>query len=308
MSRSNSARPVGWPIQYRVDGRDAAEVRSQALKARRAMATIPTSAGSTSTGSSRRGSSASRSTRTKPAGSGCRPRRSPSSSTTVLSGEAVTQVRDDIYLVDVRVLARDEERVSIDTLRSLQVQVPGGRTVPISQFVRIGYAQDTPLLWREGPQPDAHGAGRHGPRRAAADRGRRSRGDGGEVSAGLPAGYRIEVGGTVEASAESQASVVAVFPLMILVMLTVLMFQLKSFQRLVIVLAIAPLGLVVSCCAASVRQAARLRGPARHSGVIGIITKNAVILVDQIESEGGRSWRPRGRRDGRDRRASGRSC
>jgi multidrug efflux pump subunit AcrB len=184
------------------------------------------------------------------------------------------------------VLARDEERVSIETLRSLQVQVPGGRTVPLSQFVRIGYAQDTPLLWREDRNPTltvrADTAPGVLPQTVVDD----LEATVGEVSAGLPPGYRIEVGGTVEASAESQASVVAVFPLMILVMLTVLMFQLKSFQRLIIVLAIAPLGLIGVVLA--LLLSGKPLGFVALLGIlalIGIITKNAVILVDQIESE-----------------------
>jgi multidrug efflux pump subunit AcrB len=278
--------PVGWPIQYRVDGRDAAEVRSQALKLAAAMATNP---------DVRRINfdwiEPARELRLDVDQDEAR-RLGLSSQAiafvlnTVLSGEAVTQVRDDIYLVDVRVLARDEERVSIETLRSLQVQVPGGRTVPLSQFVRIGYAQDTPLLWREDRNPTltvrADTAPGVLPQTVVDD----LEATVGEVSAGLPPGYRIEVGGTVEASAESQASVVAVFPLMILVMLTVLMFQLKSFQRLIIVLAIAPLGLIGVVLA--LLLSGKPLGFVALLGIlalIGIITKNAVILVDQIESE-----------------------
>jgi multidrug efflux pump subunit AcrB len=65
-----------------------------------------------------------------------------------------------------------------------------------------------------------------------------------KLSAELPLAYRIELGGIAEESAKSQASVFAVVPYMLLLVLTVLMFQLRSFQRLAIVLSVVPLGLI----------------------------------------------------------------
>ena len=72
---------------------------------------------------------------------------------TVISGSAITQVRDDIYLVDVVMRATDEERVSLDTLRSIQVPLPNGRTVPLSQFASFTYDQEQPLIWRRDRVP-----------------------------------------------------------------------------------------------------------------------------------------------------------
>ena len=72
---------------------------------------------------------------------------------TVISGSAITQVRDDIYLVDVVMRATDEERVSLDTLRSIQVPLPNGRTVPLSQFASFTYDQEQPLVWRRDRVP-----------------------------------------------------------------------------------------------------------------------------------------------------------
>jgi multidrug efflux pump subunit AcrB len=102
----------------------------------------------------------------------------------------------------------------------------------------------------------------------------------------LPAGYRIDVGGTVEESAKSQASVVAMVPIMLLAMLTVLIFELRSFQRLFIVLTVAPLGLIG--VVAALLLSGRPLGFVAILGIlalIGMITKNAVILIGQIESE-----------------------
>ena len=151
---------------------------------------------------------------------------------TVLTGSAITQVRDDIYLVDVVVRATDEQRASLDSLRALQISLPGGRTVPLSQFATFEYGQEYPLVWRRdrtptltvqadvvpGVLPDTVVDGLAPSVKA--------------LSETLPPGYRIDTGGTVEESAKSQASVVAMVPLMLLIMLTVLMFELRSFQRL----------------------------------------------------------------------------
>ena len=102
----------------------------------------------------------------------------------------------------------------------------------------------------------------------------------------LPRGYRIALGGTVEESAKSQASVLAVVPAMLLIMLTVLMVQLRSFQRLFIVLSIAPLGLIG--VVAALLFSGRPLGFVAILGILallGMIIKNAVILIGQIETE-----------------------
>ena len=103
---------------------------------------------------------------------------------------------------------------------------------------------------------------------------------------GLPRSYNIAVGGTVEESKKSQASVIAVVPMMLLIMLTVLMVQLQSFQRLILVLSVAPLGLIG--VVAALLLSGRPLGFVAILGILallGMITKNAVILIGQIEAE-----------------------
>ncbi|MFG1477598.1 efflux RND transporter permease subunit [Xanthobacter sp. V4C-4] len=205
---------------------------------------------------------------------------------TVLNGAPVTQVRDDIYLVNVVARATDEERVSLDTLATLQVPLPGGRTVPLSQLASFQFDQEYPVIWRRdrvptltvqadvkpGVLPETVVAALE-PRIEA-------------LRKTLPAGYAIAVGGTVEESAASLASVMAVVPVMLLIMFTVLMFELKSFQRLVIVLSVAPLGLIG--VVGALLLSGRPLGFVAILGVlalIGMITKNAVILIGQIEAD-----------------------
>jgi multidrug efflux pump subunit AcrB len=205
---------------------------------------------------------------------------------TVISGSTISQVRDDIYLVDVVVRATDEQRVSLSTLSTLQVPLPSGRTVPLSQFASFEYAQDYPVVWRRDRVPSLTvqadvipGALPESVVNAlapAVD----------ALSKNLSTPYSIAVGGTVEESKKSQASVIAVVPLMLLIMITVLMIQLQSFQRLFIVLSVAPLGLIGVVAALLV--SGRPLGFVAILGILallGMITKNAVILIGQIEAE-----------------------
>src|SRR5262249_44814137 len=107
-----------------------------------------------------------------------------------------------------------------------------------------------------------------------------------KMAATLPPAYSIAVGGTVEESTKSQASVVAVVPAMLLIMLTVLMVELRSFQRLAMVLSVGPLGLIGVVAALLLSR--RPLGFVAILGILallGMITKNAVILIGQIESE-----------------------
>ena len=102
----------------------------------------------------------------------------------------------------------------------------------------------------------------------------------------LPAGYRVEVGGIAEESAASRASVLAVVPLMLFLMLTLLMLQLQSFQRLVMVAMVIPLGMIGVVGALLVVQ--KPLGFVAILGILallGMIAKNGVILIAQIEDE-----------------------
>jgi len=205
---------------------------------------------------------------------------------TVISGRPVTQVRDDIYLVDVVLRATDEQRVSLATLRNVQVPLPGGSTVPLSQFARFEYEQNYPLVWRRDRVPTLTVQADVAPGtlpETVVD----SLAPSVEALANsLPPAYRIAVGGTVEESKASQASVIAVVPIMLLIMLTVLMVQLRSFHRLGLVLSVGPLGLI-GVVAALLISGMPL-GFVAILGVLallGIITKNAVILIGQIDAE-----------------------
>jgi multidrug efflux pump subunit AcrB len=203
-----------------------------------------------------------------------------------MTGAAVTQVRDSIYLVDVVMRANDEQRVSLSTLRNLQFPLQNGRTVPLGQFASLDFEQEFPLIWRRDSVPtltlQADVTQNASPEAVVAALAPAVA----KLGAGLPKGYHIAVGGTVEESARSQASVYAVVPLMLFITVTVLMMQLHSFSRLFLVLSVVPMGLIGVVAALLLFN--RPLGFVAILGIlalVGMIARNAVILIDQIESE-----------------------
>ena len=278
--------PVGWPVQYRISGPEIPKVRDIALRLAQVLAANPQVAHINFDWFE-----PARQVRIKIDQNEARLLGLSSQAlagvlNTVISGSPITQVRDDIYLVDVVIRATDEERVSLDTLRSIQVPLPNGRTVPLSQFASFTYDQEQPLVWRRDRVPTLTVQADVKPGMLPATVVDALTPSVTELAKTLPRPYRIVVGGTVEDSAKAQASVIAVVPAMLMIMFTVLMVQLRSFARLFIVLSVGPLGLI------GVVGALLLSGkPLGFVAILGIlallgmITKNAVILIDQIESE-----------------------
>jgi multidrug efflux pump subunit AcrB len=278
--------PVGWPVQYRVSGPDLAQVREIALKLAQTIATNPQAQHVNFDWIEPERQVRVRIDQDEARLLGLSSQTLANVLNTVISGTPVTQVRDDIYLIDVVTRATDEQRVSLDTLRTLQVPLPGGRTVPLNQFATFAYEQDYPLVWRRDriPTLTVQADVRPGtlPETVVSELAPAIE----AMAEGLPRPYSIATGGTVEESQKSQASVVAVVPAMLLIMLTVLMLQLRSFQRLFLVLSVAPFGLIG--VVAALLLSGRPLGFVAILGIlalIGMITKNAVILVGQIESE-----------------------
>jgi multidrug efflux pump subunit AcrB len=205
---------------------------------------------------------------------------------TAISGVTVTQVRDDIYLVDVVARAQAQDRTSPWTVRTLQIPLPSGKTIPLAQLATVEYSLEPPLIWRRDRLPtltvQADAAGGAQP----ADIVDALRPDIEKLNAELPSGYLVSIGGTAEESAKSRASVFAAAPLMVLAMLVVLMMQMQSFAKLALVLSVAPLGIIG--VVAALLLSGRPLGFIAILGVIalvGMIVRNSVILVDQIDTE-----------------------
>jgi multidrug efflux pump subunit AcrB len=212
----------------------------------------------------------------------------------VLEGTPITQVRDSIYLVNVTGRATAPERASIDTLRDLQLTGLGGQSVPLGAVANLRYEIEQPTIWRRARLPTvtlkAGIVDRVQPKTIVDQLVPKVA----EFEKDLPAGYSVAIGGSVEESAKSQAPIIAVVPLMLFVMATVLMIQLQSFHRLFLVFAVAPLA-VIGVVMALLPSGAPL-GFVAILGVlalIGILVRNSVILIVQIEDlkrEGRPAW------------------
>ena len=278
--------PVGWPVQYRVSGPDLTQVRMIALQLSKVLG---------SDNDLRRVNfdwmEPARKVRVvidqdQARLLGLSSNALSSNLNAVMTGASITQLRDDIYLVDIIARAQDEQRVSLDTMQSLQVPLPNGRTVPLSQFARFEYDQEYPLVWRRDRVPtltvQADVIPGSTPEAVVASLAPEVE----KLQAKLPAPYRIALGGTVEESANSQASVYAMVPAMLFLMLLFLMAQLHSFSRLAMVLCLVPMGLIGVVAALSI--SGRPLGFVAILGILalmGMIARNAIILIEQIEAE-----------------------
>ena len=212
----------------------------------------------------------------------------------IVDGTSITQVRDGIYLVKVIGRAKASERGSIETLRNLQLSGTSGQSVPLAAVATFRYELEQPTIWRRSRLPTitlkagildstqpATVVDQLKPQVEA-------------FQSKLPPGYSVAVGGAVEESAKGQAPIIAIVPLMLFAMATILMVQLQSFHRLVLVFAVAPLALI-GVVAALLPSGAPL-GFVAILGVlalIGILIRNSVILIVQIEQlriEGRPAW------------------
>lgn len=212
----------------------------------------------------------------------------------VVKGTTITQVRDDIYLVNVVGRSQSAERGAIETLRNLQMPGSNGQPVPLSSVATFRAEMEQPAVWRRARLPTITLKGGIVGNDEAATVVGRLRPAVDAYAATLPLGVAIAVAGPVESSAKSQQPIAAVIPLMLLAMATVLMIQLQSFQRLFLAMAVAPLGLI-GVVAALLPSGAPM-GFVAILGVlalIGILIRNAVILIVQINdlrAEGRDHW------------------
>ena len=278
--------PVGWPLQYRVSGAEPDQVRAIAFKVAKILGSDP-GAGNVNYN----WMEPARTVKIKVDQDqvrllGLSSQQLAQSLNAVVSGITATRMRSGIYLVDVVARAAAEQRMSLATIRSLQIPLANGRTVPLSQIASVEYGQEYPMVWRRNrvPTVTVQADTMHGtqaatvvqdlaPKMAA-------------LRATLPDGYHIDVGGTVEEANKGETSVMAVAPLMLILMLTVLMIQLQSFSRLFLVLSVAPLGLIG--VVGALLLADKPMGFVAMLGVLaltGMIARNSVILIDQIETE-----------------------
>lgn len=202
----------------------------------------------------------------------------------LFDGITVTELRDGKTLIDVIARGNDSDRSSVLSLQNLQLGNAAGQPIPLISFATLEWTLEQPIIHQRNRVPTVTVKAAIATKDQPATIAQALAPAIATFAAGLPAGYTIEVGGSVESSAESQAPIVAVVPVMLLIMVTLVMLQMQSFRRSFVVLAVAPLGLI-GVVLALLSSGAPL-GFVAILGVlalVGILIRNSIILVHEIE-------------------------
>jgi multidrug efflux pump subunit AcrB len=286
VDRFNFGPPVGFPVQFRVIGPDTKTVRDIAYKVREVMRTEKRAVDPHLDWNEQTPYLKLAVDQDRARALGLTPQDISQSLAMLISGVQVTTLRDGIEKVGVVARAVPSERLDLGRVGDLTIYSRNGVAVPLSQIAKIEYAHEEPILWRrnrdmaitvradivDGVQaPDVTNA--IWPKLQG-------------IRNSLQPAYRIEIGGAIEESEKGNASINKLFPLMIIGMLTLLMIQLQSFSRLVLVFLTAPLGIIGASLGLNVANSPF--GFVALLGLIalaGMIMRNSVILVDQIETD-----------------------
>ncbi len=286
VDRFNFGPPVGFPVQFRVIGPDTTKVREIAYQVRDVVKRNPNVVDPHLDWNEQSPYLKLVVDQDRARALGLTPQDVSQALAMLISGAPVTTVRDGVEKIAVVARAVPAERLDLGRIGELTITTRGGVAVPLSQVAKVEYAHEEPILWRrnrdmaitvradvvDGVQaPDVTNA--IWPQLK-------------EIRDSLQPAYRIETGGAIEESAKGNASIFILFPVMVIVMLTLLMIQLQSFPRLLLVFLTAPLGIVGASLGLNVAGAPF--GFVALLGLIalaGMIMRNAVILVDQIETD-----------------------
>ncbi|MHA7680102.1 efflux RND transporter permease subunit [Cupriavidus sp. PET2-C1] len=278
--------PVPYPVQFRVIGPDAAGVRKLADEVRAVMSANPNTVGVNDNWNENVKVLRLDIDQDRARALGVSTTAIARVTQTVLTGVAVGQYRDGDKLIDILMRAPRNERDAMSDLQNMQVPTANGRVVPLTQVARIAFRSEPGVIWRENRdfgvtvQADVV-EGIQGPTVTAQINPKLDK-----LRAQLPAGYRITVAGAEEESGKAGASIAAQLPLCIFLIFTLLMLQLHSFSRSLMVFLTGPLGLIGAAATLLLLNAPM--GFVAQLGItalLGMIIRNSVILVDQIEQD-----------------------
>ncbi|MFY9460193.1 MAG: efflux RND transporter permease subunit [Aquabacterium commune] len=278
--------PVPYPVQFRVVGSDAATVRQWADQAKEILRANPSMRGVNDNWNEQIKALRLTVDQDKARALGVTSQQIAQASRTILSGTTIGQYREGDKLVDIVVRQPAEERNAITDIGNAYMPTSSGRSVPLPQIAKVEFGWEPGILWREGRdyavtiQGDVV-EGLQGPTVTAQVWPSLQK-----LAATMPPGYRIEVAGAVEESSKGQGSIAAGVPVMLFIIFTLLMLQLQSFSRAMLVFLTGPLG--IAGVAGALLLLNRPFGFVALLGVIalmGMIMRNSVILIDQIEQD-----------------------
>ncbi|MDX2144364.1 MAG: efflux RND transporter permease subunit [Rhodospirillaceae bacterium] len=287
-ARLENGPPIGFPVQFRVRGGDPTTIRATAEKVREVFRANPHVRDINFEWFEQSKKIGLQIDRDRAQALGLTAEDLAEPINTILSGQTVAEVMDGTELIQVVTRARPEERLKLDNLGTMNISVPspdgGARSLTLDQVATLRPGFEDPVLYRRDREllltvrADI-GDGTQAPVVAAKIDAALA-----PLRAQLPDGLSIEMAGAGAESAKSQASIAAVVPTMIFIMLTILMIQLQNFAKLALVVLTAPLGLIGMTAALLIFQ--QPFGFVAMLGAIalaGMIMRNSVILVEQID-------------------------
>jgi multidrug efflux pump len=278
--------PVPYPVQFRVQGIDVATVRSIADQVKDVVRANPNTVGVNDNWNEQVKSLKLTLDQDKARALGVSSQALAKAAQTILSGTTVAQFRDGNELIDIALRQPFEERAVMSRLADANIPTASGRSVPLSQLVKVELGWEPGVVWRENRDYTitVQSEVRDGVQGPTVTSQIDPQLDG--MRARLPPGYSIDVAGAAEESAKAGRSIAVNIPLMLFIVFTLLMLQLHSFSRSLLVFLTGPLGFIGAAATLLVFRAPF--GFVAQLGVLallGMIIRNSVILVDQIERD-----------------------
>ena len=278
--------PVPFPVLFRVVGPDLNTVRDIAFKVRDAVQSNPDTRDVHLDWGDRTQTLRLELDQERLRQVGLNPRDAALQLQSILNGASTTQVRDGLRIVDVMVRGVKRDRTSLAEIGNLTLTTQDGVAVPLSQVSKLSSNVEDAVLKRYNRELyiAVQGDVRDGVQPPDVTHAILPKLD--AIKAALPVGYHIDTGGSVEESAKADVALAAMFPLMIILMLAVIMFQVRSFATMWMVFATAPLGLVGAVPTLLIfHQPFGFNAILGLIGLAGILIRNTLILVDQIRSD-----------------------
>ncbi|MBC5783043.1 efflux RND transporter permease subunit [Ramlibacter sp. USB13] len=278
--------PVAYPVQFRVLGPDPAQLRQRADEVKAAMRQSPNTRGVNDNWNESVKSLRMEVDQDKARALGVTSQSIAQASRTMLSGTPIGQYREGDKLIDIVLRQPLDERNAIADIGNAYLPTASGKAIPMTQIARPVFSWEPGVMWREGRsyaitvQSDVveglQGATVTNELLPALRK----------LERAWPAGYRLQVAGAVEESGKGSSSIAVGVPVMLFITFTLLMLQLQSFSRAMLVFLTGPLG--IAGVAGALLLLDRPFGFVALLGVIalmGMIQRNSVILIDQIEQD-----------------------
>jgi multidrug efflux pump subunit AcrB len=278
--------PVPYPVQFRVSGSDVKELRVWADEAKAMMRANPSMRGVNDNWNESVKVLRLEVDQDKARALGVTSQAIAQASRTILSGTTIGQYREGDRLIDIVLRQPQEERNAITDIGNAYVPTASGRSIPLTQIARVGFAWEPGVLWREGRnyaitvQGDVV-EGVQGPTVSSQLWPKMQ-----ALQQRMPPGYAIELAGTAEESSKGTGSIAVNVPVMLFIMFTLLMLQLHSVSRSILVVLTAPMGIAgVALALLLLNRPFGFVALLGFIALMGMIMRNSVILIDQIEQD-----------------------